>query len=155
MPHQCETILAQIVTTLKNASTDAGNRVYRGRTLPVEDSEGNGDVICVYEGDEDSALHDVNTLKLRILDVFVELHNRATPTDQNDPTALETAMNDFCREVEVALEASVTLNNTCMKFEHVTTRRERGAKGEKERRILTLGLKVYYRTLRTDPSQTG
>jgi len=152
MPHQCENILAAIVTLMKNASTDAGTRVYRGRTLAVEEAEGAGDVINVYEGDENSNPDDVNTRKLRSLEVFVELHKRATPTDVNDPTSLETAANDFLREVEVALEASVTLSGTCLKFEHQSTRREREGRADREYRVVTLGLVVVYRTLRTDPS---
>lgn len=152
MPHQAENILASIVTILKAGSTDASTRVYRGRTLPVEAAE--GDVINVYEGDEESAPHDVNALKLRILDVFVELHKRAASSDVNDPGAIDTAMNDFCREVEIALEADTTLGATCMKFEHISTSRERD-QANAEFRVLTLGLKVYYRTLRTNPAVQG
>lgn len=152
MPHQAENILASIVTLLKAGGTDAGTRVYRGRTIPVEAAE--SDVINVHEGDEDSTPHDVNALKLRILDVFVELHKRAASANVNDPGAVDTAMNDFYREVEIALEADTTLAGTCMKFEHVSTSRER-AEADAEIRVLTLGLKVYYRTLRTNPAVQG
>jgi hypothetical protein len=149
MPHQCENILASIVTILKAGGTDASTRVYRGRTVPPEAAE--GDVILVYEGDEESAPDDLNYRKVRTLDVAVELHKRATAADVNDPGAIETAMNDFYREAEVALEASVNLSGTCLKFEHVFTQRERNGEGDQETRCLTLGLRVHYRTVRTDP----
>lgn len=151
MPHQSENICAAIVTLLKNAATDAGNRVYRGRTLPVEEAEGTGDVINVYEGDEESKPDDVNTRKVRVLEVFVELHKRSSPTDVNDPTSLETAANEFLRKVEVALEASITLTSTCLKFEHTSTRRER-SQAAREYRVTSLTLLVMYRTLRLDPA---
>lgn len=153
MAHQCETIVAAIVTLLKAGGTDAGTRVYRGRTVPPEAAE--GDVILVYEGEEDSSHLDVNGLKDRYLDVAVELHKRATVTDVNDPTAIETAMNDFYREAEVALEASYNLSGTCQQFQHVFTRRERNGDGDQETRCLTLGLRVHYRTLRTNPEVQG
>ena len=54
------------MTLLKNASTDAGNRVYRGRTVPVDAPE--GDVVLVYEGDEESGHADLNGVKARLLD---------------------------------------------------------------------------------------
>jgi hypothetical protein len=151
MAHQAETILAAIVTILKAGSTDAGTAVYRGRTLPVEAAENSGDVINVYEGDETSALDDVNFKKTRELQVFVELHKRALPSDQNDPGSIDTAMNDFYREVEVALEASPSLSASCLWFEHTGTQRERD-KADREYRVLTLNLLVHYRTVRTNPA---
>jgi hypothetical protein len=151
MAHQAETILASIVTILKAGSTDAGTRVYRGRTLPVDSTEGGGDVINVYEGDESSALDDVNYKKVRDLQVYVELHKRALPTDQNDPGAIDTAMNDFAREVEIALEADPSLGSTCLWMEHSGTSRE-SDKADREYRVLTLNLTVHYRTVRTNPA---
>ena len=151
MAHQVETILAAIVTILKAGGTDAGTRVYRGRTLPVEAAESGGDVINVYEGDESSSLDDVNSRKIRELAVFVELHKRALPADQNDPGAIDTAMNDFYREVEVALEADFSLGGSCRNFVHTGTQRERGD-ADREYRVLTLNLAVHYRTLRTNPA---
>jgi len=152
MAHQVETILAQIVTTLKAGGTDAGARVYRGRTLPVAASEGAGDVINVYEGDESSSLADQQARnKQRSLNVMVELHHRGLPTDQEDPGSVDTAMNDFLREVEIAIEADFTLAGTCMLCTHTGTRRER-ASADKEYRLVTLDLQVLYRTLRTDPA---
>lgn len=151
MAHQAETILASIVTILKAGSTDAGARVYRGRTLPVDATEGGGDVINVYEGDESSSLSDLNTRKRRELQVHVELHKRALPTDQNDPGAVDTAMNDFARKVEVALEADFSLGAACDWFEHTGTGRERDD-ADREYRVLTLNLSVRYRTVRTNPA---
>lgn len=149
MAHQAETILAAIVTILKAGGTDAGSRVYRGRTLPVEAAE--GDVINVYEGDEVSSLDDVNSRKLRQLTVNVELYKRALPTDQNDPGSIDTALNDFIREVEVALEASFSLGGVCRNFIHTGTQRARGD-ADREFRVATLTLQVIYRTLRVDPA---
>ena len=149
MAHQAETILASIVTILKAGSTDAATRVYRGRTLPVEAVE--TDIINVYEGDESSQLDDVNTRKIRMLQVFVELHKRALPADQNDPGSVDTAMNDFYREVEIALEADFSLAATCRNFTHVGTKRDRGD-ADREFRVLTLELMVHYRTLRLNPA---
>lgn len=149
MAYQAETILASIVTILKAGSTDAGTRVYRGRTLPVDAPE--GDVINVYEGDESSSLDDVNFKKTRDLQVYVELHKRALPTDQNDPGSVDTAMNDFARKVEVALEADPSLAATCLWMEHTGTQRERD-KADREYRVLTLNLVVHYRTQRTNPA---
>jgi hypothetical protein len=151
MAHQVETILASIVTILKAGSTDAGSRVYRGRTLPVDSPEGGGDVINVYEGDESSALDDVNSRKISELQVFVELHKRALPADQNDPGSVDTSMNDFYREVEVALEADFSLAGSCRNFIHIGTQRERDS-ADREYRVLTLNLAVHYRTLRTNPA---
>lgn len=154
MAHQAETILAAIVTILKAGSTDAGaTAVHRGRTLPVEFAENGGDVINVYEGDESSNVNIRSTeyMKVRELQVYVELHKRALPSDQNDPGSIDTAMNDFCREVEVALEADPSLSGSCLWFEHTGTRRERGD-GDREYRVLTLNLTVHYRTQRTNPA---
>ena len=151
MAHQAETILAAIVTILKGGGTDAGQFVYRGRTLPVDFAENGGDVINVYEGDESSALDDVNFKKTRELRVYVELHKRALPSDQNDPGSIDTAMNDFYREAEIALEASPSLSGSCLWFEHVGTKRERDS-ADREYRVLTLELAVHYRTVRTNPA---
>lgn len=151
MAHQVETIMAALVTLLKAGGTDAGTSVHRGRTLPVEAAENSGDVINVYEGDEDSALDDVNYKKTRALQVFVELHKRALPTDQNDPGSIDTAMNDFYREVEVAIEADPYLSASCLWCEHTGTKRERGD-ADREYRVLTLNLMVHYRTVRTNPA---
>lgn len=153
MAHQVETILAAIVTILKAGSTDAGTAVHRGRTVPVEAAENSGDVINVYEGDESSNVNIRATeyMKARELQVYVELHKRGLPTDQNDPGSVDTAMNDFCREVEVALEADPSLSGACLWFEHTGTRRER-ADGDREYRVLTLDLTVHYRTQRTNPA---
>lgn len=151
MAYQAETILASVVTILKAGGTDAGSRVYRGRTLPVESAEGGGDVINVYEGDEQSRLDDVNSRKIRTLQVFVELHKRALPSDQNDPGSVDTALNDFAREVEFALEADFSLGGSCRNFVHVGTTRERDH-ADREYRVLTFELAVTYRTLRTNPA---
>lgn len=151
MAHQAETILASIVTTLKTAATAAGNSVFRGRTLPVEAEENAGTVINVYEGDEASSLLNMNGGKRRALDVFVELQLRLLPSSQTDPTPIDTAMNEFARAVEVALEADFTLGATCQKFEHVATLRDR-ENADEEYRALTLHLVVTYRTLRTNPA---
>jgi hypothetical protein len=155
MAHQAETILAAIVTILKAGSTtDAGQAVYRGRTLPVEAAENSatGDVINVFEGDETSSLRDLNVPggKLRTLQVFVELHKRASSTDQNDPS-IDTLMNEFLRKVEVALEASFTLGGVCDKFVHTATQRARDGASQ-EFRVVTLELQVSYSTQRTNPA---
>lgn len=151
MAHQAETILASIVTILKAGGTDAGTAVHRGRTLPIEAAENAGDVILVYEGDETSGLSDLNTRKKRELQVFVELHKRSLPADQNDPGAVDTAMNDFAREAEIALEADYSLAGACDLFVHTGTQRERDG-ADRELRVLVLNLAVHYRTVRTNPA---
>lgn len=150
MAHQIETILAALVTTLKAANTDALTRVYRGRTLPVEASEGGGDVINIYEDDESIDLNDVNFFKIRNQTVNVELHKRDIPDDVNDPGAVDAAANEFLRQVEVAIEADFRLGGTCMAVQHVGTRRDR-ADADQEFRVITVNLNVRYRTQRTDP----
>lgn len=153
MAYQAENIAASIVTILKAAGTDAGTAVHRGRTLPIEVAENSGDAINVYDGDETSNVNIRSTeyMKVRELRIYVELYKRTLPTDQNDPTSIDTALNDFARKVEVALEADPTLAGTCLWFEHDGTQRDR-ADADREYGELTLNLMVHYRTQRTNPA---
>lgn len=151
MAHHRETLIEGLRDLLQAAGTSMGSRFYRGRKLPVEDTELPAGLI--YQGDEESRFDSETSdhLKRRGLETFVELHHKSDPTALNDPD-LETKLNELAREVEVALEADPTLGGRCLFFMHVgsVTRIE---DGESDRGAIRLQLNIQYRTLRTDPSQ--
>jgi hypothetical protein len=151
MAHHRETLVEGLRDILQAAGTSMGTRFYRGRKLPVEDVELPAGL--VYQGDEQSENHDVNSLKVRGLETFIELHQRSTPTTLNDPD-IETKLNELSREVEVALEADHTLGGRCMSFVHVgsITRIE---EAESDRGAIRLQLNIQYRTLRLNPAVQG
>jgi hypothetical protein len=149
--HHRETLLAGLVTIIKNASTSCGNRVYRGRRIPIEDAE--LPVALVYQGDEESDLNDQNHLLRRVLEVFVELHQKNTPTTINDP-GIDTALNELARQVEVAVQADATLGGLCLIALHVGTQTQ-SEDAEADRGRIRLQFSILYRTQRTDPSVQG
>lgn len=149
MTHRRETLLAAIVTQIKAAATTVGNKVYRGRRLPVEDAE--LPVCLVYQGDEASEFNDLATdLKRRRLNVTIEIHQDSDPATLNDP-GIETALNALSEEIEDALEADFTVGGNALFFEHQSTTVDIET-GEVDRGVIRLGLMVDYRTVRTDSS---
>jgi len=151
MAHHRETLVEGLRDILQAAGTSMSTRFYRGRKLPVEDAELPAGL--VYQGDEQSELNDVNSLKRRGLETFIEVHHKSDPAVLNDPD-IETKLNELAREVEVALEADFTLGGRCMTFVHVgsITRIE---EAESDRGAIRLQLNIQYRTLRTDPAVQG
>ncbi|HKQ24092.1 MAG TPA: hypothetical protein VJT81_06585 [Burkholderiales bacterium] len=151
MAHHRETLVEGLRDILRAAGTTIGSRFYRGRQLPVEDTELPAGL--VYQGDEQSPPDDVRSLKRRGLETFIELHHKSDPATLNDPD-IETKLNELAREVEVALEADFTLGGRCLFFIHVGTL-TRIEDGDSNRGTIRLQLNVQYRTLRTDPSIQG
>jgi hypothetical protein len=151
MAHHRETLVEGLRDILQAAGTSMGSRFYRGRKLPVEDTELPAGL--VYQGDEQSELNDVASLKRRGLETFIELHQKSDPAVLNDPD-IETKLNELAREVEVALEADFTLGGRCMTFVHVATLTSI-EEGESDRAVIRLQLNIQYRTLRTDPAVQG
>lgn len=148
--HHRETLVEGLRDILQAAATSMGTRFYRGRKLPVEDTELPAGL--VYQGDEQSELESAtsDSIKRRGLETFIELHHKSDPATLNDP-GIETLLNELAREVEVALEADPTLGGRCLFFVHVgsVTRIE---DGESDRGAIRLQLNIQYRTSRTDPS---
>ena len=149
-----ENIVASVVAILAAGGTVAGANVIGSPDLPVAEEQNAGSVIAVFEGDEETALDDAtsNRKKRHWLQLFIECHLRAVVADPKNPRAVDTAANAFIAQVLVLIEADVTLGGTCLWFEHKSTKRERNS-AEHSLRVVTLGLIVHYRTLRTNPSQ--
>ncbi len=153
MSHAAENIVASVISILTAAATVAGNSVYGSPDVAIAEDDNDGAVIAVFEGDEESELHSEtsNSIKARWLELFVELHFRGSVVDPKNPRGVDTAANDFLRQVEVALEADQTLGGKCLTFKHTNTKRERDSKVQ-SLRVYTLRLVVQYRTARTNPS---
>jgi len=148
MAHKRDTLLAALVAQIVAAGTSCAARVYRGRELAVEDAE--LPAALVYHGNEASELNDVDSLKLRKLEVTIDLHQATTAVDLNVP-GIESALNTLAQEVEDAIESDPTLGASALFFMHVGTELDIAA-GEVERGVISLRLDVIYRTQRTNAS---
>jgi len=147
MTHRAETIV-DTVTTLLTGLTTTGSRVFRGRAIPVDVSQ--GPALLVFMG-PDAIVNRLNFDKIdSLLSVYIEAYVK-----QND--APDTVLNTIREEINIAMQADYTLGlgngfviNT---IENDTLEPVLSHETEKNTAVQRFQYEVHYRRTRTDPSQ--
>jgi hypothetical protein len=139
MAHQRKTIRDQVITTLTGLTT-TGSRVYNSRVYPNEQSK--LPLLNVYTLSESSELDATGGL-LRTSELIVEGFASANSN-------IENTMDTISKEVEEALGADHTLNNTCKTHFINSTEITLNNEGNLPLGVVRLAFSIIYRTSQTD-----
>ena len=120
-----------------------------GRMYAIESDE--FPIALVYQGDETSAVDDVNSKKTRELEIRIEIHAIDNPADMSSPE-LQSDLNGLAEEIENAIEADPSIGGLALFVEHQGTQTTL-AQVDTDRGGLLLNLVAQYRTARLNASQ--
>jgi hypothetical protein len=139
MAHQRKTIRDNVITTLTGLST-TGSNVFNTRILP--NLETNLPCLNVYTISESS--EEIDFLSIQ-RDLLLEVDGYA-----KNSSTLEDDLDTIAKEVENALGADVTRNNTAYDTFLSSTEMDLSSDGDIQMGVVRLQFTIRYRTAKTD-----